>query len=183
MSTAKMVRMRDTLLFFHKSAERIDDVLNRAHALENFGLEPLAGELFQFDCQVDRVDAVDIEIAVQVRLERDTRLVELKHLVQDVYHPAVNFLLIRRISWNHSRLSQHVDGSRSCSRWRGPRQSGGDSLPSLRIKLSRSVSGLRHRARARRWNRGRALRQKAAHRSRSRQPLRPRAGASRLSIP
>src|SRR4030095_8609178 len=103
MSTAEMFGTRDTLLFLQKSTERIDDVLNRAHALEDLRLKPLSGELFEFDSKVDRVDAVDIEIAVQIRLQRDASLVELKHLVQDIHQPTVNFLLIGGISWNHSR--------------------------------------------------------------------------------
>lgn len=80
-------------LFAHQGRQDLDDVLHRAHAAEDVGLDALAGGLVELDHDVDSVDAVDVEIGVEVGLGRDGRFVNLEHLVQHIDDPHGDFVL------------------------------------------------------------------------------------------
>src|SRR5678815_5240966 len=97
-----------------------DDVADGAHAPELVGLDALAGHFLQLDDEVDRVDAVEVEVAIQVGLGRDARRVDfelvgeqLAQLRQDlgVGHPEVTAPCARM-------NSASVRTERKCSRTR-----------------------------------------------------------------
>src|SRR5450830_2036701 len=52
------------------AGQRVDDVADGADGLEHFRLQALACQLFQLDREVDSVDAVDVEVLVQVQIGR-----------------------------------------------------------------------------------------------------------------
>src|SRR6267142_1371901 len=60
-----------------------DYVAHRPDALEFLRLDALAGHLLQPDREVDRVDAVQVEIVEQVRVERHPLRVDLEIAAQD----------------------------------------------------------------------------------------------------
>jgi hypothetical protein len=45
-------------------------------------LQPLAGKFFELDGEIDSIDAVDVQIRVQVRFTGDLRLIQVEHFVQ-----------------------------------------------------------------------------------------------------
>src|ERR1700688_1521661 len=64
------------------SIDALDDVTDGSHGFEVARLHLLAGQLLELNDEVDGVDAVEVEILEESRLERDLRERHLEELVQ-----------------------------------------------------------------------------------------------------
>jgi len=60
----------------------VDGIADRPHVAELVRLDLAAGDFLQTQDQIDRVDAVDLEIVVQVRVERHPCRIDFEEFMQ-----------------------------------------------------------------------------------------------------
>src|ERR1043165_6244551 len=106
------------LLAGQQPVYRDTDVADGAHALELLGLDALAGHFLQLDDQVDGVDAVEVEIAVKVRLGRDARRVDLEFVGEQLAELRQKLGIIHVAAPCARMNSASVRTERKCSRTR-----------------------------------------------------------------
>src|SRR6218665_1125192 len=66
-----------------QALQRVDDVLQGAHGLEGLGVQLLADQRLELHDQVDRVDAVDVQVFVEPRFRMDALGLDVEGLDQD----------------------------------------------------------------------------------------------------
>jgi hypothetical protein len=71
----------------------VDDVLHGTHGLEGLRLQVAAQQGLELHDQVDRVDAVDVQVVVQTGLGRDARRFDLKAVLEDLDDAIEKFVL------------------------------------------------------------------------------------------
>ena len=71
----------------------IHDVLHGTHLLEGFRLQIAAEQRLELHDQVDRVDAVDVQVVLQPRGRRDAARLDLKAVLEDLDDALEKFVL------------------------------------------------------------------------------------------
>ena len=67
----------------HQAVYRFHHVVHRAHVLELVRLDLLAGDLLQAHHQINGIDAVDVQIGVQIGLELNLLRLNLEEFFED----------------------------------------------------------------------------------------------------
>src|SRR5436190_18073194 len=101
-----------------QAVDRHHHVVDRPDAAEFVRLDALAGHFLQLDGEVDGIDAVEIEVAVEVRFRRDARRIDLDGVGEELAQAREDLGLRHAAApWERIR-SASVRTERKCSRMR-----------------------------------------------------------------
>src|SRR3546814_9338561 len=85
-----------------------DDGTDLAHVLEVFRLDLLAGVILELQDQVDRIDAVDLKVLIELRFHRDLLRFDLEQLDQQGFDMFEDFVLAGHDGrhWHHDKSEE-----------------------------------------------------------------------------